>query len=187
MLDMDSSGSGQIRLEFLIPARGLIGFRSEFLTETRGNGMMNHVFHGYQPFKGDITSRHQGALIAFEEGEATAYGLSAAEERGTLFIVPGTRVYEGMIVGKNNREDDLEVNVCKKKHLTNIRSSSADEAIRLKDPNLFSLEEAIEFIADDELVEVTPKSIRLRKKLLRKHDRQRLRKEQASIKAFQSQ
>ncbi len=180
MLDMDSSGSGYIRLKYLIPARGLIGFRSEFLTETHGNGVMNHIFHGYEPYKGDIPSRHQGALIAFEDGEATAYGLHAAEERGVLFIAPGTRVYEGMIVGQNNREDDLEVNICKKKHLTNIRSSSADEAIRLKEPLLLGLEEAIEFITGDELVEITPKSIRLRKKSLKKHERQRQRKTQAT-------
>jgi GTP-binding protein len=181
MLDMDSSGNGYTRLKFLIPARGLIGFRSEFLTETRGNGVLNHIFYGYEPYKGDIPTRYQGALIAFEDGEATAYGLHASEERGTLFITPGTRVYEGMIVGQNNREDDLEVNVCKKKHLTNIRSSSAEEAIRLKEPRLLGLEEAIEFIACDELVEITPKSIRLRKRLLKKNDRQRQRKTQASL------
>jgi GTP-binding protein len=180
MLDMESPGTGYVRLKFLIPARGLIGFRSEFLTETRGNGVMNHIFHGYEPYKGDIPSRYQGALVAFEDGEATAYGLHAAEERGTLFITPGTRVYEGKIVGQNNREDDLEVNICKKKHLTNIRSSNAEEAIRLKEPHLLSLEEAIEFIAGDELVEITPKSIRLRKKVLKKHERQRLRKSQAN-------
>jgi GTP-binding protein len=179
MLDMVPAGHGQIRLEFHIPARGLIGFRSEFLTETRGNGIMNHVFHGYQPYKGDIPSRFQGALIAWEDGDATGYGLSAAEERGQLFIVPGTKVYEGMIVGQNSRDDDLEVNICKKKHLTNIRSSSSDDTVRLKEPRHLSLEEAIEFIADDELVELTPKSIRLRKKLLRKHDRQRSTKNQA--------
>ncbi|MBS3898916.1 MAG: translational GTPase TypA [Dethiobacter sp.] len=179
MLDMAPTGPGQLRIEFHIPARGLIGFRSEFLTETRGNGVMNHTFSGYQPYKGDIPSRFQGALIAWEDGDATTYGLNAAEERGLLFIIPGTKVYEGMIVGQNNREDDLEINVCKKKHLTNIRSSTAEDAIRLKEPRLHSLEEAIEFIADDELVEVTPKSIRLRKKLLKKNERQRASKDQA--------
>lgn len=179
MLDMTPTGPGQLRLEFHIPARGLIGFRSEFLTETRGNGVMNHTFHGYQPYKGDIPSRFQGALIAWEDGDATAYGLHAAEERGILFITPGTKVYEGMIVGQNNREEDLEVNVCKKKHLTNIRSSTAEEGIRLKEARTLSLEEAIEFIADDELVEVTPKSIRIRKKLLKKTDRARYNKEQS--------
>ena len=179
MLDMAPTGPGQLRLEFHIPARGLIGFRSEFLTETRGNGVMNHTFSGYQPYKGEIPSRFQGALVAWEDGDATTYGLNAAEERGLLFIIPGTKVYEGMIVGQNNREDDLEVNVCKKKHLTNIRSSTAEDAIRLKEPRTLSLEEAIEFIADDELVEVTPKSIRLRKKLLKKNERQRAGKDQA--------
>lgn len=179
MLDMAPSGPGQIRLEFHIPARGLIGFRSEFLTETRGNGIMNHTFFGYLPYKGDIPSRFQGALIAWEDGDATTYGLHAAEERGQLFITPGTKVYEGMIVGQNNREDDLEVNICKKKHLTNIRSSTAEDTVRLKEARHLSLEEAIEFIADDELVEITPKSIRLRKKLLKKHERQRYNKEQA--------
>lgn len=179
MLDMAPTGPGQLRIEFHIPARGLIGFRSEFLTETRGNGVMNHTFSGYQPYKGDIPSRFQGALIAWEDGDATTYGLNAAEERGLLFIITGTKVYEGMIVGQNNREDDLEINVCKKKHLTNIRSSTAEDAIRLKEPRLHSLEEAIEFIADDELVEVTPKSIRLRKKLLKKNERQRASKDQA--------
>ncbi|MBT9168407.1 MAG: GTP-binding protein TypA/BipA [Syntrophomonadaceae bacterium] len=179
MLDMAPTGPGQLRIEFYIPARGLIGFRSEFLTETRGNGAMNHTFSGYQPYKGDIPARFQGALVAWEDGDATIYGLNAAEERGLLFITPRTKVYEGMIVGQNNREDDLEVNVCKKKHLTNIRSSTAEDAIRLKEPRILSLEEAIEFIADDELVEVTPKSIRLRKKLLKKNERQRASKDQA--------
>lgn len=179
MLDMAPTGPGQLRIEFHIPARGLIGFRSEFLTETRGNGVMNHTFSGYQPYKGDIPARFQGALVAWEDGDATIYGLNAAEERGLLFITPRTKVYEGMIVGQNNREDDLEVNVCKKKHLTNIRSSTAEDAIRLKEPRILSLEEAIEFIADDELVEVTPKSIRLRKKLLKKNERQRASKDQA--------
>ncbi|NLZ94083.1 MAG: translational GTPase TypA, partial [Firmicutes bacterium] len=179
LLDMQPSGSGQVRLEFKIPARGLIGFRTEFLNETRGNGIMNHTFDSYQPYKGEINSRYQGALIAWESGEATTYGLHAAEERGQLFIVPGTKVYEGMIVGQNNRENDLEVNVCKKKHLTNIRSSTAEEAIRLKEARILSLEEAIEFISDDELVEITPQSIRLRKKLLTKQERSRYHKAQA--------
>ena len=186
MLNMTPTGSRQTRLEFYIPARGLIGFRSEFLTETRGNGIMNHIFFGYQPYKGDIPTRFQGALIAWEDGDATNYGLYAAEERGVLFITPGTKVYEGMIVGQNNREDDLEVNICKKKHLTNIRSSSSDDTVRLKEPRNLSLEEAIEFIADDELVEVTPKSIRLRKKLLKKTERARYNKAQALKRAGSS-
>ncbi|MCR3923274.1 MAG: translational GTPase TypA, partial [Firmicutes bacterium] len=179
MVDMTPTGPGQTRLEFLIPARGLIGFRSEFLTETRGNGIMNHTFHGYQPYKGEIVSRYQGALIAWEDGETTAYGLHAAEERGSLFVVAGVKVYEGMVVGQNNREDDLEVNVCKKKHLTNIRTSSSDDTVRLKEPITLTLEEAIEFIADDELVEVTPKNIRIRKRLLKKNERARSNKVQA--------
>jgi GTP-binding protein len=179
MIDMIPSGQGQIRLEFYIPARGLLGFRSEYLSATRGNGSMYHTFFRYEPYKGDIPSRFQGALIAWEDGEATTYGLHAAEERGLLFITPGTKVYEGMIVGQNNRDVDLEVNVCKKKHLTNMRASTAEEAIRLKEARTMSLEEAIEFIAADELVEITPQSIRLRKKLLKKHERAQYNKAQS--------
>ncbi|NLN52775.1 MAG: translational GTPase TypA [Firmicutes bacterium] len=179
MIDMIPSGQGQIRLEFYIPARGLLGFRSEHLSATRGNGSMYHTFFRYEPYKGDIPSRFQGALIAWEDGEATTYGLHAAEERGLLFITPGTKVYEGMIVGQNNRDVDLEVNVCKKKHLTNMRASTAEEAIRLKEARTMSLEEAIEFIAADELVEITPQSIRLRKKLLKKHERAQYNKAQS--------
>ncbi|MDA8235160.1 MAG: translational GTPase TypA [Clostridia bacterium] len=180
MVNMINNGNGQMRLEFKIPARGLIGFRSEFLTETRGNGIMNHTFHGYEPFKGDIKTRYQGALIAFETGESTTYGMLGVEDRGTLFIQPGTKVYEGMVIGQNNRERDLEVNVCKKKQLTNMRASGSDDTVKLKEPKNMSLEEAIEFIEDDELVEVTPKSFRLRKKLLDKNDRARAAK-QASL------
>lgn len=183
MVNMTSSGLGQMRLEFKVPARGLIGLRSEFLTETRGNGMMNHNFHSYEPFKGEISSRYQGALIAFETGEATQYGLYGVEDRGVLFIEPGTKVYEGMIVGLHNRENDLEVNVCKKKQLTNIRSAGADDAMRLKEPRLLTLEQAIEFINNDELVEVTPKSVRLRKKYLDKNVRARMAKQAAALKA----
>lgn len=183
MVNMTSSGLGQMRLEFKVPARGLIGLRSEFLTETRGNGMMNHNFHSYEPFKGEISSRYQGALIAFETGEATQYGLYGVEDRGVLFIEPGTKVYEGMIVGLHNRENDLEVNVCKKKQLTNIRSAGADDAMRLKEPRLLTLEQAIEFINSDELVEVTPKSVRLRKKYLDKNVRARMAKQAAALKA----
>ncbi|NLM51769.1 MAG: translational GTPase TypA [Firmicutes bacterium] len=179
MLDMSPLGSGQVRLEYHLPARGLIGLRSEYLTETRGNGLMHHVFAGYEPYKGEIPSRHQGALIAWEDGEATVYGLQAAEERGQLFITPGTKVYEGMIVGQHNREQDLEVNVCKKKHLTNFRASTAEETIRLKEVRTLSLEEALEFIKEDELVEITPQNIRLRKKLLKKQERARYQKQQA--------
>lgn len=180
MINMNATGNSQMRLEFKIPARGLLGFRSEFLTETRGNGIMNHTFHGYEPFKGEIQSRYQGALIAWEDGEANSYGLNSIEERGTLFIIPGTKVYAGMVVGQNNRDKDLEVNICKKKHLTNMRASNAEEAIRLKEPRIFSLEEAIEFIEDDELVEITPQSIRLRKKLLNKDMRVKAAKQKAA-------
>lgn len=173
MVDMTTLSPTQIRLEFLIPARGLIGFRGEFLTETRGEGIMSHVFHGYQPYKGDIPGRSRGVLIAFEDGEATTYGLYGAQERGLTFIEPGTRVYQGMVVGENSREQDIEVNVAKKKHVTNMRSSTADEALRLEKPKVFSLEQALEYIDDDELVEITPKSIRLRKKYLDRQSRVR--------------
>lgn len=166
MVNMTSLTPTQLRVEFRIPARGLIGFRGEFLTETRGEGMLSHVFHGYEPFKGDIAGRGRGVLIAFENGEATTYGIYSAQERGTIFIEPGIKVYEGMVVGENSREQDIEVNVAKKKHVTNMRSSSADEALRLEKPRVFSLEQALEFIEDDELVEVTPKGIRLRKRYL---------------------
>ncbi|MFZ3131691.1 MAG: translational GTPase TypA, partial [Desulfosporosinus sp.] len=166
MANMISLSASQLRLEFKIPARGLIGFRGDFLSETRGEGMMSHVFFGYEPYKGEIPGRNSGALIAFEEGETNAYGLYAAQERGTLFVDPGLHVYAGMIVGENKREQDIEVNVCKKKQLTNMRTSSADEALRLDKPREFSLEQSLEFINDDELVEITPKSIRLRKKFL---------------------
>lgn len=166
MVNMTNLSQTHLRLEFKIPARGLIGFRGEFLTETRGEGIMNHVFYGYEPYKGDIPGRNNGVLIAFEDGETNAYGLYSAQERGRLFVDPGLQVYAGMIVGENKREQDIEVNVCKKKQLTNMRTSSADEALRLDRPREFSLEQALEFINDDELVEITPQSIRLRKKYL---------------------
>lgn len=166
MANMTSLSATQIRLEFRIPARGLIGFRGDFLSETRGEGMMSHMFLGYEPYKGDIPGRSRGALIAFEEGETNAYGLFSAQDRGTLFVDPGLHVYGGMVVGENKREQDIEVNVCKKKQLTNMRTSSADEALRLDKPREFSLEQSLEFINDDELVEITPKSVRIRKKFL---------------------
>ncbi len=166
MVNMTSANQGYMRLEFKIPARGLIGYRSELLTDTKGNGIMNHVFHSYEPYKGDIATRQRGSLVAWEDGEAVTYGLYNAQERGTLFITPGTKVYEGMIVGENARYDDLVVNVCKKKHVTNMRASGSDEALRLTPPTVLSLEQALEFIAEDELVEMTPKNIRLRKKIL---------------------
>lgn len=167
--------AGYLRMEFLIPARGLIGFRNQFLTDTKGNGIMNHVFAGYAPYKGDIPGRTRGSLVAFEAGETTSYGISNAQERGTMFIVPGEQVYEGQIIGENSREDDMDVNPCKKKHVSNMRASGSDEAIRLIPPKTFSLEQALEHINDDELVEVTPKSIRMRKKILDKVERGRLR------------
>lgn len=164
--NMHAPDQGMARLEYRIPARGLIGFRSEFLTDTRGNGIMNHVFHGYEPFKGEVRGRTRGSLVAWENGEAVTYGLFNAQDRGVLFIGPGQQVYEGMIVGESSRMDDLVINVCKKKHITNMRASGSDEALRLVPAKLMSLEACLEFIADDELVEVTPKNIRLRKKIL---------------------
>jgi len=166
MVNMHSSNQGYMRLEFKVPSRGLIGFRSEFLTDTKGNGIINHIFFGYEPFKGEISGRQRGSLVAWEEGEAVTYGLYNAQERGTLFITPGTRVYEGMIVGENARSEDIVVNVCKKKHVTNMRAAGSDDALRLTPPRQLSLEQALEFIAEDELVEITPKNIRLRKKIL---------------------
>ncbi len=159
-------GSDNTRLEFSIPARGLIGYRGEFMTDTKGNGVINTVFDGYGPYKGDISYRKQGSLIAFEAGEAITYGLYNAQERGTLFIGPGEKVYAGMVVGQNGRGEDIELNVCKKKQLTNTRSSSADEALRLTPPKVLSLEQALDFIETDELLEITPGSLRIRKKIL---------------------
>lgn len=178
-----SNGAGDtVELQFLIPARGLIGYRSDFLTETRGNGVLNNVFECYEPFKGDIDTRTRGSLIASESGMTVAYGLYNVQERGALFIGPGVEVYEGMIVGENARSVDITVNVCKKKHLTNTRSSSADEALRLTPPVVMSLERCLEFIDDDELLEVTPKSLRLRKMILDKD--QRAKAERKSSKAM---
>ena len=168
MTNMSQSHSqvGYTRLEFKIPARGLIGYRSEFMTDTKGNGIMNHIFAGYEPDKGEVTTRVRGTVIAFEQGKSTTYGLFNAQERATLFIGAGTEVYQGMIVGENSRTDDLTVNVCKEKHLTNTRASGSDDALKLTPHKILSLEQAIEFISDDELVEVTPESIRLRKRIL---------------------
>ena len=167
---------GYLRLEFTIPARGLIGFRSEFLTNTKGNGIMNHVFRGYAPYKGDIPGRSRGSLVAFEQGETTPYGIYTLQDRGTMFISPNQMVYEGMIIGENSRELDMDVNPCKKKNVSNMRSSSSDEAIRLTPPRILSLEQALEYINKDEMVEVTPESIRLRKTILDKAQRGRMRK-----------
>ncbi len=170
---MDNSRSALVKLEFLIPARGLIGFSSEFLTDTRGHGIMNHIFSSYEPHKGEINVRTRGSLVASESGTAVTYGLFNAQERGNLFISPGTPVYSGMIVGENSRTMDITVNICKKKQLTNTRSSGADEALRLTPPAIMTLEKSLEFIADDELLEITPISLRLRKMILDKTQRER--------------
>ena len=169
--NMDTRSTGMTHLEIKIPSRGLIGYRSEFLTDTNGNGIMNHVFDGYEPYKGEIVTRHQGSLIAFETGETVTYGLYAAQERGRLFIGPGVPVYEGMIVGASPKSEDITVNVCKKKHITNTRASGSDDALKLTPPTIMSLEQCLEFIADDELVEVTPENIRMRKRILSKEQR----------------
>jgi GTP-binding protein len=165
IVSMSPSGN-RMELEFLIPSRGLFGYKSEFLTDTKGEGIMNTIFDSYQPYKGDIPKRNSGSLVAFETGDAVTYGLFNAQERGTLFIGAGTPVYEGMIVGESPKSDDLVVNVCKKKHLTNTRASGSDDALRLITPRKLSLEDSLEFISDDELMEVTPKTIRLRKRIL---------------------
>jgi len=170
------AGNGNTRLEFLVPARGLIGFRGEFLTQTKGTGILHHNFHGYDPYRGDIMQRPKGAIIAMEMGEAVAYGMWKLQERSVFFIEPGTKVYEGMVVGENSREHDMTVNVCKTKQLTNMRASGSDEAVRLEPPRLLTLEQAIEWIGDDELVEVTPQSIRLRKRYLNADVRRRMSK-----------
>ena len=163
---MSSSSSGYTRLEFSIPSRGLIGYRGEFMTDTKGNGILNTAFDGYAPYKGDFQYRKQGSLIAFETGESVTYGLFSAQERGTLFIGAGEKVYAGMVIGQNGKAEDIELNVCKTKHLTNTRSSGSDDALKLTTPRILSLEEALDFIETDELLEVTPKNLRIRKKIL---------------------
>ena len=171
LINMGTREGGVTHIEFRIPSRGLMGYRPEFLTDTNGNGIMNHVFDGYEPYKGEIVTRHQGSLIAFETGETVTYGLYAAQERGRLFIGPGVPVYEGMIVGASPKSEDITVNVCKKKHITNTRASGSDDALKLTPPTVMSLEQCLEFIADDELVEVTPENIRMRKRILSKEQR----------------
>ena len=173
MTNMEPAEDGHTKIEFKIPSRGLIGYRTEFLTDTKGEGTMNHIFNGYEPYKGEIQARVRGTIVAFENGKSVTYGLYNAQDKGELFIGPGVDVYEGMIVGLNSRGEDLSINVCKEKHLTNTRASGSDEALRLVPPIQMSLEQAIEFIQDDELVEVTPKSIRLRKKILDTKERER--------------
>lgn len=171
MSKMVNHGSGRVRLEFQVPSRGLIGLRSEMLTDTKGTAIMNSLFQGYMEWQGDIPMRPTGALVADRAGSTTGYAIFNLQERGEMFIAPGTDVYEGMLVGENSRTDDPVVNIVKEKKLTNMRSSSADEAIRLVPPRLLNLEQAIEFINEDEWVEVTPKSIRLRKKILKANQR----------------
>ena len=174
MINMEPAEEGHTKVEFRIPARGLIGYRTEFMTDTKGNGIMNSIFDCYEPYKGEISARNRGTLVAFEAGTSVTYGLYNAQERGELFIGPGTEVYEGMIVGLNSKAEDIAINVCKEKHLTNTRASGSDDALRLVPPIQFSLEKAIEFIQDDELVEVTPLNIRLRKKILDSKTRERM-------------
>lgn len=171
ILNMGTRDTGVSHLEFRIPARGLMGYRQQFLTDTNGNGIMNSVFDGYDAYKGDIPQRVQGSLIAFESGETSSYGLFNAQDRGVLFVGPALPVYEGMIVGQSPKNEDMTVNVCKKKHVTNMRAAGSDEALRLTPPTVLSLEQSLEFINDDELVEVTPKSIRLRKRILSREQR----------------
>ena len=168
LTDMATQGENSVRLQFLVPARGLMGYRSELLTDTRGNGVMSHIFHDYEPYKGPIEERKTGSLVAHETGDTTSYGLYNTQDRGKLFVGSGVPVYEGQIVGENARAEDIVVNVCKKKHVTNMRASGSDDALRLTSPVVLSLEQCLEFIADDELVEITPKNIRMRKRILRK-------------------
>lgn len=171
IVNMGTRDTGMTHLEFRIPARGLMGYRQEFLTDTNGNGIMNNIFDSYEPYKGDITVRNTGSLVAFETGEATGYGLWYAQDRGRLFIGPGTEVYEGMVIGVSPKNEDLVVNVCKKKHVTNTRASGSDEALKLTPPSVPSLEQCLEFIKEDELLEVTPESLRMRKRILNKEQR----------------
>lgn len=163
---MSMAGSGSSRLEFSIPSRGLIGYRGEFMTDTKGTGVINTIYNGYEPYKGDIQYRTQGSLIAFESGETVTYGLFNAQERGTLFVGPGEKVYGGMVIGQTGKSEDIEVNVCKRKQLTNTRASGSDEALKLTPPRILSLEQSLEFVDTDELLEITPKHLRLRKKIL---------------------
>jgi GTP-binding protein len=175
MEQMVNHGTGWVRMEYLVPARGLIGFRTEFLTETRGTGVMNHVFERYEPWHGEVRTRPTGSLVADRTGAVTAYALFSLQERGSLFVSPGTETYEGMIVGENARADDMDVNAVREKKLTNVRSSTAEELERLIPPRLLNLEQALEFIGNDECVEVTPAAVRLRKVMLAKPDRDKVR------------
>jgi GTP-binding protein len=184
MVNMINNGNGQVRLEFLIPARGLIGYRTHFLTLTRGYGILNHAFDSYGPFAGgQVGGRHQGVLVSTETGVTTLYGMMSVEDRGILFLQPGTEIYEGMIVGEHTRDNDIVVNICKEKQLTNVRSATKEETVRMKTPRLFSLEQALEYLNDDEYCEITPKSIRLRKKVLNKSERERAEKHRKTAEA----
>jgi len=171
MMDMQDSGQGTTRMVFVVPTRGLLGFRYQFLTSTRGAGVMNTIFYGYDEMAGPMNTRQTGSLVAWEAGTTTAYALKSAEERGMLFLGPGVEVYEGMVIGENARSIDIAVNVCKKKHLTNVRAARGDMEIRLTPPRQMSLDEAIEYLADDELLEVTPENYRIRKRILNTEDR----------------
>ncbi|HZG88294.1 translational GTPase TypA [Paenibacillus sp.] len=184
MVNMVNNGSGNVRIEFLIPSRGLIGYRTDFLTLTRGYGIMNHAFDSYGPYAGaGVGGRHQGVLVASETGTSTFYGMMSVEDRGILFLTPGTEVYEGMIVGEHNRDNDIIVNICKEKALSNVRSASKDDTVKLKTPRIMSLEQALEYLNDDEYCEITPKSVRLRKKLLNKSERERAEKNKKMVNA----
>ncbi|MFP4457512.1 MAG: translational GTPase TypA, partial [Clostridia bacterium] len=177
MFNMYLINPSTLRVEFKIPARGLVGFRNEYLTNTKGEGTYSHTFYGYEKYKGELPSRTRGVIIAYEKGIATAYGIYNAQDRGRIFIKPGEKVYKGMIIGENSREQDMEINIAKKKQMTNVRASGSDEALRLEPPREFSLEQSLEYIADDELVEVTPNFIRMRKKLLSHSERVRSNKQ----------
>jgi GTP-binding protein len=184
MVNMINNGTGNIRLEFLIPARGLIGYRTHFLTLTRGYGVMNHAFDSYGPYAGSgVGGRHEGVLVSSENGTATLYGILSIEDRGILFVEPGTEVYEGMIVGEHNRDNDIIVNICKEKQLTNIRSATKEDTVKMKTPRIFTLEQALEYLNDDEYCEITPKSVRLRKKILNKSERDRYEKQRKMAEA----
>jgi len=171
MMKMSNHGSGRVRMEFRVPSRGLIGFRGQFLTDTRGTGLMNHLFDGWEPWHGEIEHRPTGALVADRAGRATAYAIEGLQPRGELFVSPGDEVYEGMIVGEHSRGNDLDVNIVREKKLTNMRASGADDAVQLVPPRRMNLEQALEFLREDELVEVTPKSMRLRKRVLKANQR----------------
>jgi GTP-binding protein len=181
--NMTNHGTGWVRMEYLVPARGLIGFRTEFLTETRGTGIMHHVFEGYEPWAGELRARERGSIISDRRGQTTAYAITAVQERAVLFVPPGTEVYEGMIVGENSRQEDMDVNICREKKLTNMRTSSSDHTIPLVPPRLLTLEQALEFIEGDECVEVTPNWVRLRKVALDATARAKITKQRKSAAA----